>query len=210
MKLTPTSAIDKLSLQVNTVNMSDVKEQILICARDIYLEEGLSRFSMRKVAACVGVSATAIYRHYANKEELLFHVLLRGFRIFAGYLMRVDEGLEPLALLEATARAYLDFALKEPAYYGMMFMSSEQITGFKKLNQDGLAEMRGTFEILQQRVERAISAKLLSGKDSLTVAFGIWAFAHGQISLFLAGRSEMDQEQFIKIYQELFAAYIRG
>lgn len=190
--------------------MSDIKEQILICARDSYLEEGLSRFSMRKVAACVGVSATAIYRHYANKEELLFQVLLRGFRLFAGYLKRVDEDLPPLALLEVTAKAYLDFALNERAYYEMMFMSSEQITGLKKLNQDGLAEMRDTFEILRQRVERAITEGVLKGTDSLTVAFGMWAYAHGQISLYLGGQSEMERAQFIKTYQELFAAYVKG
>lgn len=190
--------------------MSEIKERILTCARDIYLEEGLSRFSMRKVAACAGVSATAIYRHYASREELLFQVLLRGFRIFAGYLQRVDEALEPLALLEATAKAYLDFALDERGYYEMMFLSSEQVTGLRKLNREGLAEMQDTFEALQRRVGQAMHAGLLKGDDSRTTAFGIWAYAHGQIALYFGGQSAMERAQFVQTYQGLFAAYIRG
>ncbi|NIR92603.1 MAG: TetR/AcrR family transcriptional regulator [Gammaproteobacteria bacterium] len=189
--------------------MDGVKEQILTCARDLFLAEGLSRFSMRKVASCAGVSATAIYRHYANREELLFHVLLRGFLIFADYLRRVDKGLDPLPLLEATAMAYLDFALSERAYYEMMFMSSEQITGLKQLSQDGMTEMRHTFEILEQRVQRAIDAGALKGDNSYRVAFGMWAYAHGQISLYLCGQSEMEKNLFINTYRELFASYIR-
>lgn len=190
--------------------MSEIKEQILTCARDIFLQKGLSRFSMRKVATCAGVSATAIYRHYANREELLFYVLLQGFRIFGEYLKRVDESLEPHLLLEETAKAYLDFALSERSYYEMMFMSSEQITGFKQLNQDGVAEMRHTFEILKQRVQRAIDAGGLKSTDSHSAAFGMWAFAHGQISLYLGGQSEMERERFIDTYQALFRSYIKG
>ena len=76
---------------VNAVNMSESKELILSCARDTFLKEGLSHFSMRKVASCVGMSATALYRHYANKEDLIFQVLLRGYRIFSRYLEKVNE-----------------------------------------------------------------------------------------------------------------------
>ncbi len=189
--------------------MGESKEQILNCARDIFLEEGLSHFSMRKVATCVGVSATALYRHYTNKEALLFHVLLRGFRIFADYLNRVDEGQEPLACLKATAAAYLDFALNEHAYYEMMFMSSEQMTGLKKLNEDGADEMQQTFAILQRRVQNAIAASTLQTTDSFAGAYSIWAYAHGQIALYLCGRTELGREQFITLYQELMAAHLR-
>ncbi len=190
--------------------MSDSKERIITCARDLFLNEGMARLSMRKVADCAGMSATALYRHFANKEALLFHVLLRGFRIFADYLQRVDEQGEPLAVLEATAEAYLQFALAERGYYALMFMSSEQMTGLGRLNLQGAEEMRHTFEVLQRRVERAIDSGLLVAGDSRQAAFGIWAFAHGQVSLFFCGRSEMDEEAFIATYRQLLVAYLRG
>lgn len=131
---------------VNAVNVSEIKQHILACARDCFLKEVLSHFSMRKVVACVGVSTTAIYRHSADRETLLYQVILQGFRIFAGYMMRIDESLEQMTKPEQTAQTYLYFAPTERAYYEMMFMSSEQMTGLKRINREGETELRGTFE----------------------------------------------------------------
>jgi len=188
--------------------MSERKDLILSCARDIFLTEGLSHFSMRKVASCVGISATALYRHYTNKEELLFQVLLRGYRIFTQYLQQVNDEQDSLNCLVETIMAYLNFALAEKPYYEVMFMSNDQMSGLKKLNTDGAIEMRRSFEILQQRVQRAIDQKLTETNDSYVGSFGIWAYAHGQISLFLSGRAEVDRKKFIEVYRSLMTVYI--
>ncbi len=187
-----------------------MREQILLCARDLFLAEGMSHFSMRKVAACADISATAIYRHFADREALLFHVLLKGFRIFAGYLRRVDEKAQPLAQLQATVMAYLDFALREPAYYAMMFMSSEQMTGLKRLNAEGASEMEQTFTLLEQRVQYAIASGELQAADAHRSAFGIWAYAHGQIALYLAGRTGMKRRAFVELYRGLMLDYLHS
>ena len=193
---------------VNTVNMSESKELILSCARDIFLKEGLSHFSMRKVASCVGMSATALYRHYTNKEELLFQVLLRGYRIFSRYLEKINDMQAPLECLEKSMLAYLNFALAEKPYYEVMFMSNDQMTGLKKLSSAGVEEMRHSFEVLQNRVQRAIDQKLVKTVDSYVASFGLWAYAHGQVSLFLSGRAEVSRKQFVKVYTSLMKSYI--
>ncbi|HEY0721983.1 MAG TPA: TetR/AcrR family transcriptional regulator [Gammaproteobacteria bacterium] len=186
-----------------------MKDKILLCARDLFLAEGMSHFSMRKVATCAGISATAIYRHFADKEALLFHVLLKGFRIFARYLQRVDEASPPPLQLQATVMQYLDFALREQAYYEMMFLSSEQMTGLKRLTDEGNDEMQQTFELLQQRVQRAIDGGHISATDAHRAAFGIWAYAHGQIALFIAGRTGMNRKAFVEVYRGLMSDYLQ-
>jgi len=189
--------------------MSESKELILSCARDIFLKEGLSHFSMRKVASCAGMSATALYRHFTNKEELLFQVLLRGYRIFSRYLEKINDRQDPLVCLEKSMLAYLNFALAEKPYYEVMFMSNDQMTGLKKFNSAGAAEMRHSFELLQNRVQRAIDRKLVKTDDSYVASFGLWAYAHGQTSLFLSGRAEVSRRQFVKVYTSLMKSYIR-
>ena len=189
--------------------MSESKELILSCARDIFLKEGLSHFSMRKVASCVGMSATALYRHYTNKEELLFQVLLRGYRIFSRYLEKINDTQAPLGCLEKSMLAYLNFALAEKPYYEVMFMSNDQMTGLKKLNSAGAEEMRHSFELLQNRVQRAIEQKLVKTDDSYVASFALWAYAHGQVSLFLSGRAEVSRKQFVKVYTSLMKSYIQ-
>jgi AcrR family transcriptional regulator len=51
---------------------------------------------MRKVAARVGVSATAIYRHYRDKEALMSEVVVEGHRLLMSRFKR--------ALAASTAR----------------------------------------------------------------------------------------------------------
>jgi len=135
--------------------------------------------------------------------------MLRGYRIFSRYLEKINDTQEPLLCLEKTMLAYLNFALAEKPYYEVMFMSNDQMTGLKKLNTEGATEMRRSFELLQQRVQRAIDQKLVNTDDSYVAAFGLWAYAHGQTSLFLSGRAEVSRQQFVKVYRSLMKYYIQ-
>ncbi|MCR5702158.1 MAG: TetR/AcrR family transcriptional regulator [Lachnospiraceae bacterium] len=49
---------------------SETKELILQVARDEFMEKGFQEASMRKIAGQVGITATALYRHYASKEDI--------------------------------------------------------------------------------------------------------------------------------------------
>lgn len=163
---------------------------------------------MRKVATCVGVSATALYRHYANRDELLFQVLLQGFRLFADYLNAIEEVQKPCESLQATVGAYLHFALNERGYYEVMFMSNQQVSGLSRLHAQGADEMQQTFGILQRRVQRAMEEGCLGVGDSREVAFGIWAFAHGQIALYYSGKAQLERKVFITTYKRLMGQYL--
>ena len=48
----------------------ETKERILEAARKEFMEKGFPNASMRKIAGEVGITATALYRHYENKEEI--------------------------------------------------------------------------------------------------------------------------------------------
>ncbi|SEM53249.1 MULTISPECIES: TetR/AcrR family transcriptional regulator [unclassified Butyrivibrio] len=48
----------------------DTKSEIITIAKAEFMEMGFQEASMRKIASKVGITATALYRHYANKEEI--------------------------------------------------------------------------------------------------------------------------------------------
>ena len=75
------------------------ERHILDAARDLYLEQGLQGLPMRKVADTVGISATAIYRHFDNRETLVLAICEEGFRRFGEYLYRGLRGETPLERL---------------------------------------------------------------------------------------------------------------
>ena len=58
--------------------MHDTRQSILEAARDLYAKEGVHALSMRKLADQVGISATAIYRHFDDKEHLILAAVLPG------------------------------------------------------------------------------------------------------------------------------------
>lgn len=185
-----------------------MKNEILHCARDIYLEQGYSGFSMRKVAQCAGISATAIYRHFSDKEALLFGVLLQGFRVFTSYLKRCETETTPLERLIRSSREYMNFALEHSAYYEIMFMNTDNMTGLKSLNQKGVEEMQSSYFYHYQLVEDCQFKNQRSGKNLEQLVAAIWAFSHGLVSLFLAGQLPLEPDEFTNLYETQMKNYL--
>ncbi len=57
----------------------DRKQQILVTARDLFVELGYQHVTMRLIAERLGIQAGALYRHYANKAELFDAVVRDSF-----------------------------------------------------------------------------------------------------------------------------------
>ena len=87
-------------------------------ARAILDEAGPDGVGLRETAHRVGVSATAAYRHFANKEDLLASVAAKGFRELAAAMERAATGSDPLGRV---GLAYFDFALQKPRLFRLMF-----------------------------------------------------------------------------------------
>ncbi len=182
---------------------SDTQQQILEAARDLCLLHGISGFSMRAVAARVGISATAIYRHYDSKETLVSAVAQTGMECFARYLWRGLDGTTPLDRLRRTGLGYLQFGLEQSSYYRIIFMTQTADLGFEKLPKENVQRVSPTFQFLVDRVRDCISAGCFYKDDPEGVSATIWSLSHGLVSLYLTGHFDgtLTQEGFIDLYQ---------
>jgi AcrR family transcriptional regulator len=173
---------------VNSVNIvSDTRERIVVEARDLYLTEGLAGLSMRKVAERVGVTATALYRHFEDKQALLLAVVQTGFERFTSYLLRGLAGKTPGARLARTGEGYLRFALENPADYRIMFMSMREDLGYDRFPARSKENLSRSFQLLVDRTRECQEAGLVRSGDPHEIAVLIWSFVHGLVSLYLAG-----------------------
>lgn len=163
------------------------RDSIVEQARDLYLAGGMSGLSMRKIAQRVGVSATALYRHFDSKEALLVAVVQAGFETFTSYLLRGLAGASPAERLSLTGEGYLRFALEHPSYYRIMFMASRDDFGFDELPQRSRETLGRSFHLLVDRVRECQESGHLRPGDPVEVAVLIWSFSHGLVSLYLAG-----------------------
>lgn len=191
--------------------MSDTRDKVLQAARQIYLREGLAGLSMRKVAKDAGITATAIYRHFEDKQALLMSVVAQGSHLFMQYLSRGLKGKSAVERLELSGLGYLDFALEHPGYYRIMFMFSQRDSGLERLCAQTAEDFAPTFQFLVDRVRECMEEEIIAPKDPESTAATIWASCHGLVSLRLADHLEMlNTEQFREFYRTSNASLLRG
>lgn len=102
--------------------VEEIKTGILEEAVTLIAEIGYSDFTMRKLAARLGITATTIYNYYKNKDDLFINLLIRGFQELYGRLQEAVQDLPaPAEQLRALIAAYTDFGLYNANFYNLMY-----------------------------------------------------------------------------------------
>lgn len=151
----------------------NLREAMIDTALEQLRSVGPSGVSLRKISASVGVSRSAAYNHFSNKEELLAAVAERGFNVLTE---RVDNiGDDARAALRALCYAYLDFAMAETELYKLMFGAS-----IRDMQVHG--NIRQAAEESLRVVARAIQACFADAPDdddAYMQATRLWMMLHG-------------------------------
>jgi AcrR family transcriptional regulator len=166
--------------------MSAVREQIWNSARIIFLDEGVDGISMRRVAAAVGVTPTAIYRHFTGKEALITALVNEGFALFETKLRQASKGPRGIAGIRSQLDAYVNFAIAQPRYYDAMFvLPRKDVRRFPESFQAGDSI---SFSIIMDEVSVAMELGELRPGDALEITLTLWSLVHGLASLYRSGR----------------------
>jgi AcrR family transcriptional regulator len=157
---------------------------ILEAARNLLAEGGIEAISMRAVAERVGVTATALYHYFQNKQELVSRVVRAAFERFGAELEDAarSQPVGSLARIAALGEAYVRFAVENEAFFRVIFRSD-----LKDLrSMDNLPD--GGYPLLRQCVVDAMAAGTLRPADPDTVAMYLWSLVHGIVTLVLTCR----------------------
>jgi AcrR family transcriptional regulator len=184
------------------------RERILEQAGDLFLAHGASGVTMRGLAARMGVTPMALYRHFESRDDLLHALLEEGHATFLRYLNRALAEATPEARFVASGRQYLAFALEHPRSYAVMFMEHVPQSPDRKGPQGWLDV--ATFRFLVDRIRECAAAGALRTDDPEDLALTTWAHVHGLVSLFLAGKLAVDREEFERIYLRSIVAVMRA
>ncbi len=105
----------------------DLRSALTAAARGLLEADGLDAVTLRAVAQVVGVSRQAPYHHFADKSALLAAVAADGFAALT-QAMKVRMDAENVAnmRLMASGLAYVAFAVRNPAWFRLMFGGSGQ------------------------------------------------------------------------------------
>jgi AcrR family transcriptional regulator len=176
----------------------DVRNRILAATVAAFQQEGLEGLSMRKIAARVGLTPMALYRHYADKQALIDAVTLHALQAWRGRLAAVKAATD-LQWLEAMGEAFLDFALEEPRLFEAAFRLPAGAA--RRFPEDFTAGRSPPGALIFQRIEAAKQAGLIGDAPTAEIALSIWAMAQGLIDLYRAGRFSGDETAFRALYR---------
>ena len=101
----------------------DLRDALISAGIDIITEKGVHNLSIRYAAKKIGVSHTAPYRHFKNKEALLVAVAIKGFGILSDALDKAISKYpsERRSQIIEAGWAYIKFAVNNSDYYRIMF-----------------------------------------------------------------------------------------
>lgn len=190
--------------------MTEPRAHILASARALYLEGGAEALTMRGVAKRVGVTATALYRHFDNKEDLLGELMAQGFETFGSYLYRALSGGTPMERFRRSSEAYLDFALEQREIYRTLFMSPVPKQKDGRSFSGKRFDSSSTFQFLVDRIRECIDSGDLRKDDPEQAAVSVWAHVHGLVSLQMCGSFDQADEAFRETYRRSVERVMAG
>src|SRR5258706_3429757 len=154
----------------------DLPAALLQAAGKILEKEGVEALTVRALTRRAGVSHTAPYRHFPDREALLAALAAEGYAML-GSAQREAAATHGL---RGMGEAYVRFALEHPQRFRLMFGGQLRIARHPALREIASKTFEGLAGALAARVPRAQSAR--------DASLAAWALVHRLAQLLLEDR----------------------
>ena len=182
--------------------------RIAAAARRLLDKEGAEAVTMRRVAAAVGVTPMAIYRHYPDRASLLNALADEGFEELTACLAvkKFSGGVEEQ--LTKMMDIYLEHGLRKPRLFELMFLKPRE--GARSYPRDFKAGRSPTANLLAEVVQSGMDRGHFRKGDAWEIVFEMGALSHGLLLLYLGGRMAVPAAQFRAFYRRSFRRFVHG
>jgi len=148
-------------------------------------DRGVDGLTLREIGARLGVSRTALYRHFADKSALLTAVATEGFRMLREQLVSSVESDKGPAESQSMGAAYVRFALTNPSHYRVMF---SRFVDAEPQDPELATEAAAAFQTLVDSIAELQRRDFLRPDDPVLMARHVWALVHGVAMLAIDGQ----------------------
>jgi AcrR family transcriptional regulator len=183
-------------------------ERIKAAARRLLDRDGPDAVTMRRVAKSVGITPMALYRHVADRDDLLNSLADAGFQDLAARAANAPLPANPVKQLMNILDVFLDFALENPRMFELMFLKRRK--GARQFPGDFRAGKSPTAKFSAVALEAGMKQGIFRRDDIWEIVFETGAMLQGLVMLFLGGRVEMSAEEFRALAHRAFRRYIDG
>ncbi|GLW52169.1 TetR/AcrR family transcriptional regulator [Kitasatospora phosalacinea] len=183
-----------MSVQERKERERAARERLIVAtARELAEQQGWDAVTTRRLAERIEYSQPVLYSHFRGKREIIGAVALQGATELAAAVRAATSAADgPRARVAALARAYLDFAERNPAVYDALF---ELDGGLAYAQEDTPEPLKDAFAALLETLTD-VAGDAHPGLFTET----FWAALHGLASLTRTGRlPPADTEQRLEL-----------
>lgn len=165
----------------------DLKNALIKAGVEILAKEGVGGLSLRKVAQRAGVSHSAPYAHFQDKQSLIAAISTEGFnQLYAKLELAISPfSNNPRKQLTEGIKAYVHFAEENTDTFKIMFSGVLE----KEKEYPSFVEISSkTFKLVVDVVRACQDAGILPAASADLMAVSVWGQVHGIVSLALEGQ----------------------
>lgn len=175
----------------------NLREALLKAALRLISEVGPTSFTLREVARRAGVSHNAPYRHFRDRDELMAAVSTQGYsELTRAMLDAVEQESGALVRLKRAGLAYVNFALRRPEHFTVMFDAPTSKPSDRRFNPskmktkypEAAEAAEQSFRTLVNFVAACQQEGVLPLGDTKQLALLAWSMVHGIAKLAITGR----------------------
>ncbi len=176
------------------------KEQIISKGLDIVREEGMDNLTARALGNRLGSSACPIFTVFENMEEVQTAVKKAIKDIYAQY---VNIGLGKSPAFKGVGMQYILFAMKEPRFFQLLFMSEEK----------GKPDILNVLSVIEDSFDKILlsvkTSYALDDADALRLYRHLWIYTHGIASLCANKTCNFEIEEIESMLSEVFIPLLK-
>jgi AcrR family transcriptional regulator len=164
---------------------ADLRQDILLAARDLFVREGYESVSIRRIAEKVEYSPGTIYLHFKDKAEILDTICQQTFEKLRARMEAIqrDPG-DPVEGLRRGLRTYIQFGLDNPNEYIVTFVVARRQC--EPASPTAKPVGMACFDCLRETVRKCIEGGFINGGGVEDTAQAIWTAIHGVTSLLVS------------------------
>jgi AcrR family transcriptional regulator len=164
----------------------DLQEALIAATEAILADQGAEGFTLREAARRAGVSPAAPSHHFGNAPGLLTKVAIRGYNELGTALHHAASGKGTVReRLHAQGLAYVEFALKYPGRFQMMFSNKRLVSDDERLRK-AVKSAHREFELVVEELLAADGG--VNARKARIVSTVAWSTVHGFAKLALEGK----------------------
>jgi len=160
-------------------NKEKFRREILTAARELFINEGYEKFSMRRLAEKIEYSPTTIYHYFKGKDDLLLAICEDFFENFSaqlGHIRAVSQ--DPVETLRQALLYLINFGLENPNQYKLIFFT-KSVYGTRQELVEKESMARNTYFVFQEMVQDCINAGKLREIDVDIIVDTLAMGSHG-------------------------------